>query len=428
MDTNIDSKWWETFIERTDNFKKTAVIKNVMSKDLIEKLNLAVMDGLRNRILAEDKNGLRIYFPEKDKRKEFDEFIDTFFKSPPKTNEDIKTYSNRIFKEKFGMIINFYERHSNYISNEIREVIDPLFKNIGIPATGIDITVFIGNYGWTPLGIHQDHIGENVMHFHLGPAPKTMYTWDEDEYKKLTNTKHNNFEIKPLLKYAEKYDFSAGDVYFMPWNKFHIGKTDELSVGVTLWFNNPTKVRYFDKIMNTFYTSYVDDNNDVLLPFDDYLNSEKPFETFLSIIKNKEKNNFLNLTVKDFFSFLFEEYRLSLISNGGWQATPLSQKDLKKYNMDEYHFLEEAKVVSNPHFNILYNIDKQNNTISAFVRGSKISIKHDKEIIRIIEQLNTHQVISVQEMLAKSNGNWPKEASLYFLSMVYDKRGFELVE
>src|SRR5690606_11613554 len=133
------------------------------------------------------------------------------------------------------------------------------------------------NYGWTPLGIHQDHIGENVIHFHLGPANKTMYTWDEEKYKELTNTKHNNFDIKPLLKHSDEYEFSSGDIFYMPWNKFHIGKTDELSVGVTLWFNNPTKVRYFDKIMNTFYTSYVENNTEVLPPFSDYLNSKEPF-------------------------------------------------------------------------------------------------------------------------------------------------------
>src|SRR5699024_7961221 len=136
MATNINSNWWKNFIEKTDDFKKTTVIRNVMSKDLMEKLNLAVMDGLKNRILSKDKDVLRIYIPDKDVKNEFDEFIEIFFKSPPNTNEDIKTYCNRIFKEKFGMIINFYERHSNYISDEIRNIIDPLFKRIGVPATG----------------------------------------------------------------------------------------------------------------------------------------------------------------------------------------------------------------------------------------------------------------------------------------------------
>ena len=54
-----------------------------------------------------------------------------------------------------------------------------------------------------PLGIHQDHRGENVIHFHLGPGDKQMYIWDEDAYKELTDLKHNNTDIAPLLPHAK---------------------------------------------------------------------------------------------------------------------------------------------------------------------------------------------------------------------------------
>lgn len=423
-----DLKWWESFLEETNNFSRTAVIKNVIDKELVEKLNHAVLDGLKNRILTKDAHGLRIYFPDRDKRKEYDDFIETLFKTPPLADETIESYSDRVFKERFGLILNFYERHSDFISDEIRNIVNPLLEIIGVPATGIDVTVFIGNYGWTPLGIHQDHIGENVVHFHLGPANKTMYTWDEEKYKELTNTKHNNFDIEPLLKHSDEYEFSTGDIFYMPWNKFHIGKTDELSVGVTLWFNNPTKVRYFDKIMNTFYTSYVENNTEVLPPFSDYINSKEPFETFLNIFKENEKDKFLGLTVKDFFEYLLDEYKYSLISNGGWQAIPLSRKELEKYDVNEYSFLEKKNIVGNKYFKILYILNEEEKTISAFVRGSKIKTRYSEELIEIINRLNTSEKISVEELLSSSGKDWPKEASLYFLSMIYDKRGFELVE
>lgn len=61
-----------------------------------------------------------------------------------------------------------------------------------------------------PLGIHQDRRGENVIHFHLGHGDKQMYIWDEDAYKELTDLKHNNTDIAPLLPHAKEYSFGIG--------------------------------------------------------------------------------------------------------------------------------------------------------------------------------------------------------------------------
>lgn len=426
METISNIKWWDTFIKKTNNFTETTVIKNSMSIEFMESLNSAVMVGLRNRILAKDENGLRIYFPEKDVKKEDDAFFKIFFESPPLDNENIVDYCNRVFKEKFGLILNFYERHSEYIAIEIRKIIEPFIEKIGIPATGFDITVFIGNYGWTPLGIHQDHIGENVMHMHLGPGSKKMYTWDEKDYKELTDTKHNNFDIEPLLKHAEEHEFSTGDVFFMPWNKFHIGRADELSVGVTLWFNSPTKIRFFDKIMNTFYTSYIEeDKKEILKPINNYVEDHILFEEFLSNLKKKDF--LLDLKVEDFFKYLYNEYKYSLLSNGCWQAAPLSQATMSKYDIENYEFLEDKTIIGTAPFIIYHILNEKDSTISIFVRGSKIDSRFSPEILTIIEILNSHKEVKVVDLINNKESGWPPEAFLYILSMIYDKRGFEII-
>lgn len=38
-----------------------------------------------------------------------------------------------------------------------------------------------------------------------------MYIWDEDAYKELTDLKHNNTDIAPLLPHAKEYSFGTGD-------------------------------------------------------------------------------------------------------------------------------------------------------------------------------------------------------------------------
>jgi len=195
------------------------------------------MEVLKNRLTMKDiDNGFRVYI---DGIEQEDDYLNNLCSTPPREEENITTYTNRIFEKKFGLIINGGERHSDLISNNIISAIQPLLELKGMPPLGLEITIFIGNYGWTPLGIHQDHRGENVIHFHLGPGNKKMYIWDEDKYKELSGNKQNNTNIFPILPYAKEFDFGAGDIYYMPWNLFHIGRTDELSVGITLWFNNP---------------------------------------------------------------------------------------------------------------------------------------------------------------------------------------------
>lgn len=425
MNTDFNKEFWEHFIGTNKNFTQTCVLKDVISQDLIKKLKDAVVDGLINRFKTTDHDGFRLYFPSQGKGKENSDFIGELYKNPPYENEEIVEYCNRVFKEKFGLIVNFLERHSDFISKELRLITEPLLEIIGIPATGVDVTVFIGNYGWTPLGIHQDHKGENVLHFHLGPGEKTMYIWDQEKYKDLTGTKHNNFDIEPLLEHAEKYDFGAGDLFFMPWDKFHIGKSDDLSVGVTFWFNNPSKIKFFDRVLNTFYTDYIDLNKDVIAPQHNYLENNETFDEFLSLLKLDE--DILNGSTKSFFKHLYDEYKHGLLSNAGWQAPPQTREKEDKYDTDDYEFLLGKEIYTDKPFKMIYIIDESKDTFHLFVRGSKIEMRYHPELKNMVDHLNTHEKWLVSDLLKNLELEWPIEAGLYFLSMIYDKKGIEIV-
>ena len=77
--------------------------------------------------------------------------------------------------------MNNNEAFSEQLASRVLKMMSSLFEIAGLPPLGNEITVFIGNYGWTPLGIHKDHTGENVLHFHLGPGRKQMYIWEISE-------------------------------------------------------------------------------------------------------------------------------------------------------------------------------------------------------------------------------------------------------
>jgi len=364
--------------------------------------------------------GFRVYL---DGKEQDDAYLKNLCKNIPELDENIIEYSKRVFNTKFGIIINSGEKHSDIISERIMNLMQPLIEKIGLPASGLEITIFIGDYGWTPLGIHQDHRGENVMHFHLGPGKKTMYTWDEKVYEEVAGSKFNNRDIEPILKHSNEYPFTTGDLYYMPWNKYHVGFSDELSVGITLWFNNPTKQTYVHKIIESFIFQYVQEDKDILTPQINYLQNNNTFSDILSTIKLDE--DVLNLSAKEFLNKVYSEYKFCLLSNGGWQSVPLSREMKDKYDVNEYEYLLDKKVFAKKPFKLFYTI--KNEIIDVYVRGSKIEMKHHKELELIIEKINTNEVYDVNLLLENLSKYWPIEAGLYFISLLYDKRGIEII-
>jgi len=418
---SFDNHFWEKFLKENENFTQTCVMKNAISDDLVDTLNKGVMEILIERFkLDQIGRGFRVYL---DGKEQDDASLKNLCKTIPELDENIIEYSKRVFNTKFGIIINSGEKHSDIISERIMNLMQPLIEKIGLPASGLEITIFIGDYGWTPLGIHQDHRGENVMHFHLGPGKKTMYTWDEKVYEEVAGSKFNNRDIEPILKHSNEYPFTTGDLYYMPWNKYHVGFSDELSVGITLWFNNPTKQTYVHKIIESFIFQYVQEDKDILTPQINYLQNNNTFSDILSTIKLDE--DVLNLSAKEFLNKVYSEYKFCLLSNGGWQSVPLSREMKDKYDVNEYEYLLDKKVFAKKPFKLFYTI--KNEIIDIYVRGSKIEMKHHKELELIIEKINTNEVYDVNLLLENLSKYWPIEAGLYFISLLYDKRGIEII-
>lgn len=420
MKNNFTQDFWKKFLKTNENFSQACVIQNALTPELTAILHKGIMEVLINRLTKNDVDqGIRIYLNGKEQE---DTYLKSLCHKPPKKNEDIVEYSKRIFDDKFGIIINSGEKHSDVISEKVIECVQPLIELTGLPPLGLEVTIFIGNYGWTPLGIHQDHIGENVLHFHLGPDSKKMYTWEENEYKKLTGTKHNNNDILPLLKHSKEFKFNEGDLYYMPWNKYHVGYTEDLSCAVTVWFNNPSKYKYYNRLMDSFKYQFVKKEMEILPNKFDLLNKNDLFEDFLSVLDVDE--DMLNYSVKDFFYFITDEFNYCLASNSGWQNIPISQKDKIGFKVEDYIELTNKSIFSKKQFKILYKI--KNNKLVIYVRGSKFEMNCHSELVDIINEINTYKNINIHKLL-KKYPDFPQEAVLYFVSLLYDKRGVELL-
>jgi len=73
----------------------------------------------------------------------------------------------------------------------------------------------------------------------------------------------------------------------------------------------------------------------------------------------------------------------------------------------------------------LYKIN--NDMLFVYARGSKFQMKYFTDLVDVINELNKFEVINLNEYFSTKKINIPKDAILYFLGLLYDKRGFEII-
>ncbi|AMP97872.1 hypothetical protein AY601_0933 [Pedobacter cryoconitis] len=421
-------EWWTTFLKKSDFFKDSILIPGVMDEETVDSFNGMTGSMLREIFIRQNTSyDFRLYLNGKSQSRKY--MVDNLFNFPPLITETLAEWADRVFSDqKFGLIINSGEKFSNEMAEKIALYLNPLLEQAGLPLKGINITVFVGNYGFTPLGIHTDHPGENVMHLHLGPGEKTMYNWDIEAYKELAGDVSNNKNITPLLPYAKAFQLKEGDVYFMPWNKFHIGNTEDFSVGVSVWYNNMPLNKLFENLIKSFKYQFLkeDDTNDKSMIVRPYKkpDAEEGFEQILSALEMDE--NRINKSLKNLSKEVFEAYILSLYSNQGWKSRPISvedelSQDGVKQDASTFHHLK-GKIISVPKsYKMTYKV-LENGQLRIYARGTKIEIKYHPELIAIIEKLNEGGSYLTEELLTALSKDWPEDAGLYILNLLYLKR------
>jgi hypothetical protein len=395
----FSSDWWtNTFLEGTCDFTKTCVFKNCIDTSDIEDLKKEVLNTLKTVCdLRTDEYGFRIYT---DGDLISSREMKAFYKKAPKQEEDIAQWFNRAFKKgNSGIILNSAEVLNPVLAKKIALKIMPLLKNNGMPLLGYNMTLFIGDYGFTPLGIHKDPPGESVMHFHLGPEKKVIYQWnDKDIEDKVTLNK-----VETLLPFAKPYEFNIGDLYFMPSKNYHIGETKKLSVGIALWSNKNFTEELSKKIFDT-----MEKNNALKLKSNnteniDTVNLKKKFSDYFDFPENKSK-----LTLKNLLTDSYKDYRYTLYSNGGYSKAPL----LDKKNRGK--FLEQDFFVLEHPFKIQYYSSSEN--LITYVRGRKFLFKKEASLIKIINYINNAEIIQVKELFRFTKKRFTSKMICEFLS------------
>ncbi|WP_018675585.1 hypothetical protein [Riemerella columbina] len=409
--------WWDEFLSKSERLSKTTVINDCINKSETYEMRCLVFQILKviieNRVL---EYGIRIFVEGKLLNKE--ELNDFLYNSKPYSEESFEDWSSRCFNgKKYGIIINRGEKFSPKLVEKVASKINILMEKIGIPRLGVTFTIFIGNYGWTPIGIHTDGIGENVMHFHLGQGGKKMYTWDKNTYESnvAEEYRYNNKNIEQILDKAKLYSFEEGDIYYMPSGEYHVGKSDDLSIGLTLWFNNHTKGMLSRKIFNTFYNENFTDISEIL---DLDTSSENDISNFQDIdVTFKNIDNIKNNNFYDLLKNTYKDYKIALYSNCGFWEPPFPK--LETLDTSKNY---RVRIISP--FKIYYYTDDK---LNLFIRGNKMRMLNDLSITRLLDKINSGDWVSKNEVHNLLSSQWGEEVKNYLLANLFSQHILEVV-
>ena len=198
-------------ISQSKKMTGTCVIPDFFSAD-VDFFNNRLLDVLRGFSLKNAVPKYRVWIGQHQSA----EYWNKVRENPPEDHENLQHWASRVFGNlKFGIIATNVELYSTDLNDKILERLAPIIHETKIPSGGFEIALFLGNYGWTPIGVHKDFNGAKVVHFHLGPGNKSIYQWDDEVYSKLTEDQPNFTNPSEILSGATEFNFKAGDVYFM---------------------------------------------------------------------------------------------------------------------------------------------------------------------------------------------------------------------
>jgi hypothetical protein len=413
----FDNRWWDDFLDTTKGMTQTAVFKNCLSAEETAEMRGYILD-----ILAElarrrtTKYGYRVYVD--DVLLESNDMIPVY-DTPPLPGEALEDWVKRAFGDrKFGMIINQGERFSLKLSKKIALKIAPLLEKTGVPTEGIIFTLFIGNYDNTPLGIHKDLPGKSVIHFHLGPGGKTMYTWDTKKYLSLVGEeKHNNKAVDKYIPYANEHPFIEGDLYFMPENIYHVGRQEGLSIAIACWCYNRSNYQFATRIQELFSEQYLANSNIMLKPDRNELENTDGLNKTLALFNIPE--HLKDLSFEQVMRETYKDLRYSLHSNAGYRTSPFPNSDPKLFSLTDTIQIEEP-------YKILYK--NFNGKLFVYLRGIKVEMTHFACIETFIDKINAGAPVRVEHLLEILDKDWPEESKLYLLTLLHKHHTIRLAD
>ena len=154
---------WDEVWNLTDHMTKPHRQKAMIPKEdlpFLTECYRKVFQGFAK--LGQGHLGLKVFI---DQQRDY-EATQALVDNPPFDHESLEEWGNRIFKgKKFGIILNDIQAYSPELMTYMAGFLRPLLQTAGIPGGGLGLLFFVGNYGFTPFGVHKENVGEEGFLF-----------------------------------------------------------------------------------------------------------------------------------------------------------------------------------------------------------------------------------------------------------------------
>jgi hypothetical protein len=326
-----------------------------------------------------------------------------FVASAQSKSSSLSTHiSNTLGVSEFCITFNGLTKWSESFVDEVqKKFVQVIFSELGSPYGGCDFYSFIGNYGFTPFGVHDDD--DHSLLIHLGPGKKTVYIWPREQYLLKTGHLLTSTDFQDLLPSGCKYDLDPGDFVFIPKGDFHVFETCKYSA--TMGFT--------------------------IFP----LNTSDDLNQVIAGLMSKEEKNVFFCTSEDYFTrssaesslisltdFVYSR-RMALKSNGFVTTLP-QQKTLDSSTMQKKYIDLIRYYVPTYHPVCLCYLGER---VVIFVRGRVVKLSVEKGLDHFVDFLNKTDAFTCSELINRMSENWSEKAVLALFSCIYSLGGIEEV-
>jgi hypothetical protein len=364
---------WKDFLQLTHNLSTPGVAKKIVPPfflDLYPKLLRDVVMEFAKR--KEPHNGLKIFV----NRMQDNSYNAKLLEQPPKKHESLHEWVKHFFEgEPHGMVMNYLEDYSNELVQHLAQMVVPLLEQAGMPPAGLSMLFFMGNYGFTPFGVHRGTPGDDGFLFHLGPGKKTFYIWDTAEYNELTDFAESYADVERILPYATAYELEPGDVIFFPPDLFHVAYTPEFSMSLVLDYRKPPKLEFIKLLLEK--TSFEEEANPFFIQ---PVNMHAQKKDLLQ----RERDVLFSAQLMD----AWEQVFCGLKSNGGFFKPSLADKRL---------YIDEGIYKVKAPFQVV--VLEKGNALQLFARGHSWMCKKTPAVHLVVEKLNSKGFFSMEELI-----------------------------
>jgi len=369
----MNSHSWKTFYNESNRLKKPAKANQLISKKDTTDIKRLLINVLNGFFAKNDIHiGLKAYINNELRN----DYIEKMVANPPRLEDSLETWSQHIFgNQKFGIVLIGLEEYSNAFAEKLATIVSPLLEIAGLPLNGLSFLFFMGNYGFTPFGIHKEAIGEDGILFHLGPENKQFYTWDDPKYNSIQHNSEVFHNINEMLPNGKSYNLAPGDAMFIPHYVYHIANTPKFSMSVVLDYINPP----IDRFENELIKETAGENLEHSIKYTKPLKLDTP---------QSNLNNLIDiLSIQKKIEIALDRKILSLKSNGGIRRK--SNKIKVSIPSTDTFSIKSKKIFQ------LYIDEKDLKATLIFARGHRLIKKKHPKLPQLINQINEGNCISL---------------------------------